>query len=195
MNISSKEVKYSSVYSAVLELLNSRQGLASVNHSTLARMSRVSRPWIYKYVGKTKEDIIKRTTEHYIDELFRHRKLPVINELKELRKFIREDSLSFLQQAQNHPHLIPLIFIYFESTGPIGQIVRDSFRQYSKRLGKDIQRFLDISKNDADLISELISITRIGLAFFLVRGERPHSKGSFDLQDLKRTYSQLKQIL
>lgn len=195
MSTSSKEIKYRAVYSAVLELLNSRQGLAGVNHSTLARMSRVSRPWIYKYVGKTKEDVIKRTTEHYIDELFRHRKLPVINELKELRHFIREDSLSFLQQAQNHPHLIPLIFIYFESTGPIGQIVRESFRQYSKRLGKDIQRFLEISKSDADLISELISMTRIGLAFFLVRGDRPNSKGSFDLQDLKRTYTQLKQIL
>jgi len=195
MTISSKDSKYNSVYATVLEILNSRQGLAGVNHSALSRGSGVSRPWIYKYVGKTKEDIIKRTSEHYIDELFRSRKLPVINDLTELRKFIREDSITFLKQAQSHPQLIPLIFIYFESTGPIGEIVRDTFKQHSKRLGRDIQRMLNISKVDAELMSELVSITRIGLAFFLVRGDRSKSRGTFDIYDLKRTYSQLKQIL
>lgn len=195
MKLSSKEFKYHSVYSAVLEILNSRRGLTGVNHSALSRGSGVSRPWIYKYVGKTKEEVIQRTAEHYIDELFCRRKLPVINELGELKRFIREDSISFLKEAQNHHQLIPLIFIYFESAGPVGDIVRSVFKQYSKRLSKDIQRVLEISRDDAEFMSELISIIRIGLSFFLIRGDRSKSKGSFDIHDLKRIYSQLRKLL
>jgi len=197
--VSSKELKYNAVYAAVLEILNYRSGLSGLNHSVLSRESGVTRSWIYKYVGKTKEEIIKRTSEHYVHELYRDRKLTPLSTIKELRKYIREDSLSFLKQAQKHPQLIPLIFIYYDSIGPIGEIVRESFKIYSNRLSSDIQKLLEISKTDAELISELISMTRVGLAFFLVGRNQSKTKSNrstnYDINDLKRIYSQLKEIL
>ncbi len=195
MSQSSKEKKFDDVFEAVLAILNSHAGLAGVNHSALSRISGVSRPWIYKYIGKSKEELIKKTSEHYIKELFRHRRSHTSGSTEELKNLIREDTLHFLQQAQLHPRLIPLIFVYFESLGPIGSIVRETFNYHSGKLAKEIERTLKISKSDAELLAELFSVLRLGLAFFLVRGAKTKAKGALNLADLRRVYSQFRDLL
>lgn len=195
MSITSKEQKFDEVFEAVLSILNSHSGLAGVNHSALARISGVSRPWIYKYIGNSKEEIIRKTSEHYLKELFRNRRNHNSDSVEDLKKIIRDDSLHFLQQAQLHPRLIPLVFVYFESLGPIGSIVRETFNFHSGKLAKDIEKTLKISKSDSELMAELFSVLRLGLAFFLVRGTKTKSKSALNLNDLRRIYEQFRSLL
>jgi hypothetical protein len=195
MSQSSKEKKFDDVFEAVLAILNSHAGLAGVNHSAISRISGVSRPWIYKYVGKTKEELIQKTADHYIKELFRNRKGESMGSMENLKSVIREDTLHFLQQAQRHPRLIPLIFVYFESLGPIGKIVRETFNYHSGKLAKEIERTMKVSKADAEMLAELYSVMRLGLAFFLVRGGKTKVKGVLNIEDLRRVYGQFKDLL
>ncbi len=195
MGLTPKEKKFNDVYESVLTILNSHHGLHGINHTSLSRVSGVSRPWIYKYLGKTREEVIRKTTEFYIKELFQTRKSSTINSMTELKDQIREGTLHFLQQAQRYPKLIPLIFVYFESLGPIGVAVRDSFKLYSNKLAKDIQKVMGVSKGDSEVLAELVSIMRLGLAFFLVRGEKTKISGALNLTDLKRVYEKFKELL
>lgn len=195
MSSTPKEKKFNAVYESVLTILNSHHGLHGVNHTSLSRVSGVSRPWIYKYLGKSREEVIKKTTEFYIKELMQARKISVIETVSELKEQIRESTIHFLQQAQRHPKVIPLIFVYFESLGPVGVVVRESFKAYSGKLSKDIQRVLKTSKSDAEVMAELVSIMRLGLAFFLVRGEKSKVTGALNIIDLQRVYSQFKELL
>jgi hypothetical protein len=195
MAASSKEKKFDAVFESILAILNSHAGLAGVNHSAIARISGVSRPWIYKYIGNSKEELIKKTSEHYIKELFRNRRTRASVSTDDLKKLIRDDTLHFLQQAQLHPRLIPLIFGYFESLGPIGSIVRETFNYHSNKLAKEIESTLKISKLDAELLAELISVLRLGLAFFLVRGDKTKVKGALNISDFQRIFSQFRDLI
>lgn len=195
MNSLSKEKKFDEVFEAVLVILNSHAGLAGVNHTSLARISGVSRPWIYKYIGRSREELIRKASEHFIKEIFYNRHGHKPTSAEDLRNSIRGDTIHFLQQAQLHPRLIPLVFIYFESLGPIGSIVRETFSVSSGKLALEIEKTLGISKADAELLAELFSILRLGLAFFLVRGIKTKEKGSFGIDDIKRVYSQFKDLL
>lgn len=193
MGANSKEQKFNAVYDAVLVILNSHSGLGGVNHSALSRISGVSRPWIYKYIGKTKEELIQKTSEHFIHGLFSQRQHRSIQSLEDLKEVIREDTLHFLVQAQKYPRVIPLFFIYFESRGPIGNIMREAFQFYSGKLAENIESSLEIPPAEAELLAEMFSLFRLGLAFFLTRVskiERP-----FDRDELQKLYGQLRDLL
>lgn len=195
MAATSKELKYDDVYDAILAILNSHAGLRGVNHSNVARMSGVSRAWIYKYVGKTKEDLIKMASEHYSREILKNRHTQTPQTAVELKKLIREDLFHFLKQALMYPRVIPLVIMYFDSMDPVGNIVRESFGHQSKKQAKEIELLMRKSKVDAETLSEMLGVFRLALAFFVVRGNKSSAKKSQNFEEFQKIYTQFIELL
>jgi hypothetical protein len=195
MTLSSKEKKFDDVYEAVLAILNSHAGLKGVNHSNVARMSGVSRAWIYKYIGKTREELIRMASEHYSREILKHRHTHMPRSREELKKVIREDLFQFLKQALTYPRVIPLIIMYFDSHDPVGSIVRSSFGEQSRRQAKEIESLLKVSKLESEALAEMLGVFRLALAFFAVRAAKVNPMSAESFADFEKTYQQFLDLM
>lgn len=191
----SKEEKFEAVFEAVISILNTNGGMSQLTPSNLARTSGVSRPWIYKYVGQSREDFIQRTSEHFLSKLFRPRENRTLHDQKDLRRILREDTVQLIQLAQAHPRLVPLIFSYFDSHGPVGEIVRGGINFQGRQLAPAIEKYLQTSKADAELLGELISVLRLGLAFYLLKETKGKAREPMSIEALTRLYKHFKQLL
>ena len=52
-----KQAKFQAVAEAIFTILI-RGGIENLSHTRVAEVSKVSRAWVYKYIGKTSEDLI-----------------------------------------------------------------------------------------------------------------------------------------
>ncbi|MCM0607352.1 MAG: hypothetical protein KA715_14780 [Xanthomonadaceae bacterium] len=115
-----KTAKFEAVSKAILELLN-QSGVSGVSHTKVARLSKVSRPWIYKYVGKTTHTLIEFSAIHFGNQLLQVGKSSrTASTTEELMTLALQSSWLLLEKFTDQKEILPIYFRYAGTKNPIG---------------------------------------------------------------------------
>ena len=185
-----KDAKYYRVYHECLKLIH-EEGLKAVTHSSVARKAQVSRPWIYKYMGDSKEELIKNAVKFFGTEFtkFSLRKIEVTGP-KAMLRALWEGTWNNLDFACEYPFIISLYVRFAGTDNILGQTIDEIETLYFRRLKSKFQQVL---KNEqlAEEVAHLVKALRIGAA--LEYGVFTHEKMSPEKK--KQTYNSLNYML
>lgn len=188
--MSEKEEKYHRVYTECLKLIH-EQGLRAVNHSSIARHAKVSRPWIYKYVGDSKEELIQNAAKYFSTRFINFNLEKVkINSVKDMLRSLWEGTKNNLNFTNDYPFIIPLYIRFAGTNNVLGRTIDEFEQLYFERL-KD--KFMQLNQNEelAEEAAHLVKAVRIGAA--LEYGK--FSKTKMTPEKRFRTYQSLNTLL
>lgn len=159
-----KEAKFQIVAQSVLSLLASH-GISSVSHSRVSRMAKVSRPWIYKYVGKSKKDLIQFAVKSFAEGLTALGGAPPMKDPEKILNHFFQNTWLIFEFAQKHPEVIQLYYRFMGSMNPIGEKISEFESEAMNRQATAIASGFGISKAEALLVAEMMITFRMGVCF------------------------------
>ncbi len=175
---STKEQKYRVISNAILRLMDT-QGQAAITHTRVSSASRVSRAWLYKYIGKKKEDLIHFAIVDYgkqftnLDRPYRG-KNPA-----SFRHAVMLGNVEMFENALKMPHLISLYYKHIRSENELGKTIRKIEGLYIQKISKKIAQIYKIDFKKAQYFAELMTAMRMSLALQMIRyadQDRPTSR-------------------
>ena len=162
-----KSHKFELVAGAVFTLLN-QSGITSVSHSKVARIAGVSRPWIYKYIGKGSNDLIDFAAMHFGQKLLELGKnMQNIKKADELTHFAMDATWALMKKLNEHPEIAPLYFRYAGTKNPMGVAIQKLEKSQIKQMSQTVSQSFKISLTEAEIVAEVIMALRMGLGFRL----------------------------
>jgi hypothetical protein len=174
--ITGKESKFEEVANAIFSIL-ARRGLENLTHTRVASTSKVSRAWIYKYIGKTQKELVDYSLltigrAFARTELFNDQLCP-----KEVRKSLFRGTFEMLDNAKANPDVMAIYYRYIGSGNVIGEKVREIDHEHVQSVKNRVKRGFKFSESEALSFSETLHSLRMGLAhrYSTLEMHREHS--------------------
>ena len=158
-----KEAKGLAVSIAILEIIES-EGLLGVTHSKVARKSKVSRAWIYEYVGKEKVALIEFGADFFAGHFARTNLTALPQSKDELEMRLHEGMQYLFDSVESNPVIIKLFFRFRGSANVVGKIIQKHEKQWMKAATETIQKVVGLPDVEASLLAELVLTLRLGFA-------------------------------
>lgn len=162
-NKSSKEIKLLAVSIAILEIIEN-DGILGVTHSKVARKSKVSRAWIYEYIGKEKNELI----EFGADVFASHMARTTLEELPKTKEAIGvqlKEGVEFLfNSVEQNPLIVKLFFRFRGTTNSVGIAIQKYEKQWLANAENTIVSVIGLPLEQASLLAELVLTLRLGFA-------------------------------
>lgn len=184
-NKSTKEIKQLAVSIAILEIIES-EGLLKVTHSKVSRKSKVSRAWIYEYIGKEKSELIEFGADVFAGHMARV-SLVDLPKTKDALQAQLKDGIKFLfDSVEQTPLIIKLFFRYRGTANPVGKVIQKYEKQWLENATKTIASVLGLPSDQASLLAESMLTLRLGFAHRVAtssdtRKSRERAETIFDL--------------
>ena len=138
-------------------------GMDVITHARVARASGVSRPWLYKYIGGERQDLITFMATHFGMRLAELDQRP----RTESRALWIDDTVEGLRTmarlANDAPWVLPLYFRYVGSDGPLGKCIQEIETRYLDLSSRELVRAGVSDRPRARLTAELIHAARLGI--------------------------------
>lgn len=168
-----KTDKQLAVSVAILEVIE-KDGLLGVTHSKVSRKSKVSRAWIYEYIGKEKNSLIEFAAEVFASH-FARAKMTTFPKTKEELHHQLQEGIDFLfSSVELSPVVIKLYFRFRGAANPIGKVIQKYEKQWLTGASKAAREVLHLPAEQAATISELILTLRLGFAHRLATSTKPY---------------------
>lgn len=158
-----KEEKQLAVSAAILEVIE-RDGLLGVTHSKVSRRSKVSRAWIYEYLGKEKSGLIEFAAEVFASHFARANISTFPKTRAELERQLQEGVDFLFNSVELNPVVIKLYFRFRGTQNPIGMVIQKYEKQWLAGAAKTAVDVLHLPAEQAAIIAELILTLRLGFA-------------------------------
>lgn len=159
-----KSQKYELVAKAILALIH-QSGVGAVTHSRVARLSQVSRPWIYKYVGKSDAELIEFAAIHFGKKILEIGQSGKSSSSNELTSLVLDATWILIERFSDWKEILPLYFRYAGTKNPLGLMVEKLEQEQLKELSRAVAKLFKIPVRDAYLVAELILAMRMGIGF------------------------------
>jgi AcrR family transcriptional regulator len=159
-----KHLKMLRVGRVALELID-RHGLEAVQFARVARAAKVSRPWLYEYIGKTRESLVKFAVESYGKWLA---ELEVPSHPPNAKEWVsdRMSGIStLLDNALGFPALIRLYFNFRGTPNIMGRAIAEIEHYYLDLSTRRIRTALKVSSQQARFIARINLAIDMGLAY------------------------------
>lgn len=160
---STKEIKQLAVSIAILEIIEG-DGLLGVTHSKVSRRSKVSRAWIYEYIGKEKSALIEFGADVFAGHLAR----VALVELPKTKDALHAqliDGIRFLfDSAEQNPLIIKLFFRFRGTSNPVGKVIQKYENQWLENATTTIVTVIGLPTDHASLLAESMLTLRLGFA-------------------------------
>jgi AcrR family transcriptional regulator len=150
-----------------------RHGLDAVTHSRVARGAEVSRPWLYKYVGRERQALVDFMARHFALQLAELDQRPRCDSAESWIDDTVEGLAVMVRHTQRAPWLLPLYFRYIGTDTPIGACIDEIESRYLARSALEIEQAGLVPAADARRCAELINAARWGIV-------HRHGLGGFD---------------
>lgn len=171
MQSDDKSDKFEKVQRAALRIL-AKKGLAGFNHSELARLSGVSRSWIYKYFGQNKDEALDIVVDHYSKQLVYLRSPRSFTDVDSYKKAVKDDTSRFFQLSKEYPEIVQVIFMFYFSDHKLGRRIRKDHAEHIEKLSDEFINYLKIPQKDALDLAWVMSSMRLGIGFFIFCHQR-----------------------
>ncbi len=167
---STKTEKMHESAKAIFNILLAKS-VEDVSFSQVARRAKVSRPWLYKYIGSKKEDLVHFAIEYigkYITTLD-------INEVIETREQFRDHITRGIKRmfviCEEYPFFTPVYFRYKGTKTVPGESMKLVEQAYIKRQTSIITKLYNMDLTTAEVTAEMLTGFRMVLAYNWQRGE------------------------
>lgn len=169
---SNKEHKQLAVSVAVLEVIE-KDGLLGVTHSKVARKSKVSRAWIYEYIGKEKRALTEFAADVFASHFARVKITDLPKTKSELEDRLKEGIDFLFASVELSPVIIKLYFRFRGTANPLGHVIEKYERQWLDGASKTLVKVLDLPAEQAATLAELILTLRMGFAHRFATSAEP----------------------
>lgn len=169
MGIEEKQIKLDRAAQSILSIIV-RFGLESLTPSRLARSADVSRAWVYKYIGGSKDELSKFAVEHFGKLLAQIDSKPKPS----TKSFFLEDEMRRLNNAldfgEKHPEIIQIYFFHKGSQSILGKAIENIESEYRTAKTFQIKSTFKVSEKDAEIYAEILSSIKMSLCHKWVLG-------------------------
>lgn len=156
-----KSEKYFVVSRAILEIIE-KEGPAKVSHSEVARLSKVSRAWIYEYMGKNREDLIDTASELFASYFTRSNVDVEGNTAKAIKTHLENSQEIALQKIIDTPVIIKLYFRFRGTATPMGVAIKKYEKHWLDFMAANFIRIMGLDENKAVSVCRAILTLRLG---------------------------------
>ena len=167
-----KQDKQLAVSVAILEVIE-KDGLLGVTHSKVSRRSKVSRAWIYEYIGKEKSALIEFAAEVFASHFARAKMTTFPTTKAELEHQLNEGIDFLFASVELSPVVLKLYFRFRGTANPIGSVIRKYEKQWLTGASKTATEVLHLPAEQAAIIAELILTLRLGFAHRFATSTKP----------------------
>lgn len=148
---------------AALKLID-KHGLDRLTIAQVARLAKISRPWIYKYIGPSQNELIEFAVDHFgrILSALDQRMNP-----KTPQEWIvatRFGTVNLLDMAAERPWLVTLYFRYRGTQTVPGRRIDQVETHYLRVFSNEIQTALGFGTKYSLFLASSILAVRMGLA-------------------------------
>jgi hypothetical protein len=161
--IDAKAQKYFAVSRAILEIIESH-GEKSLTHSEIARLSKVSRAWIYEYMGKDKEDLVNVAADVFGGFFTRPKKAVTINSATDLQEMLRLGLEATFDNVKEEPVIIKLYYRFRGTPTPIGEVIKKYEKHWLDYMSAHFMRILNMNQKNALNVARTILTIRLGFS-------------------------------
>lgn len=157
-----KQQKLDRVAKSILSIVV-RFGFENLTPSRLARAASVSRPWVYKYIGGSKEELSTFAMDHFgnlfaqLDGSMKPASIEFFQD-DEISRF--ENALTF---AKENPEIIHLYYRFKGTPTIMGKAIEKIERKYRKAKEHQIQETFNISKTEAKVYTDVLKAFKMSL--------------------------------
>ncbi len=148
---------------AILKLID-QSGLDAVTHARVARAAKVSRPWLYKYVGNKRTDLIRFAVDIFGNMITGIERIPAGPDVASFRKTLAAANVNLMNDAAKFPWVISLYFRFGGSQNLMGERIRDIEGSFLKRLSGRIHEVFGYPPEECARISRALTSMRMSLA-------------------------------
>lgn len=159
---SSKTDKLIRLAEAVLRLIDAH-GMKGVTTTNLSRAAKVTRPWIYKYIGRSKDDLIRFAVDHFgrsVAEMDRPMKF---SSRAEWIQASVDHVAHVLKSTSRYPWFTSLYFKYRGTPTLLGSRIADVESAYFQKQAAEMSATLKTPTERAYLVAEVLTAFRMGL--------------------------------
>lgn len=161
--MSKKEEKFVRVAESALKIIW-KEGIDAISHTKVARLAGVSRPWLYKYVGNSRNDVLIYAVDYFGTALS---ELDQQSMVKDHREWLESNVNGFralLKDAVAFPWVLPIYFRYKGTPTVIGERIETVENAYLKSFVKKVEALFDLDHETALSYSEIIMTLKLSLA-------------------------------
>jgi len=146
-------------------------GVDAVTHARVARGSGVSRPWLYKYVGRERAELLEFMARHFGLRLAELDQRPSTASRARFIEDTVEGLCTMARLAAAAPWVLPLYYRYVGSEGRLGECVAEIEARYLALSERELVAAKVVEPARARLVAELIHAARLGIVHrHLTRG-------------------------
>ncbi|GIL17811.1 MAG: hypothetical protein BroJett040_15620 [Oligoflexia bacterium] len=161
-----KEKKVKVVLESILEII-AQKGPQGLSFTVVSRKSGVSRPWLYKYVGKTKDDLLDFAFREYANKIAPKGKKWVYTK-KDIDARLAD---GFQKLWEMEPQILKIYFQQFSRETDLSRRMMEREKEYSSDMAKALEKVYGVRAPVAELTAEYLTYLRIAIAHFA------HAKG------------------
>lgn len=158
-----KQEKMEFVAEHVLKLILAR-GLNGLSYAQIAKSAGVSRAWIYKYVGQSKDELVGFAVAHFgkiFSDLDTH---PNFSSKEEFIQHALEGLKRIFDLSLRYPWILPLYFRFAGTRTVIGDTIRHIESLYFTKVENEIQNYMKPSKTNPRILAEVLGYLNLGIA-------------------------------
>lgn len=171
MTLEDKQQKLDRVAKSVLSIVV-RFGFENLSPSRLARAAGVSRPWVYKYIGGSKEALSEFAIEYFGKLLVR---LDARSNKPASVEFFRDDEIARLQNAlgfsEAHSEVIQVYYRFKGTPTSLGKAIEKVETEYRQAKIFQIKETFKVSELEAEIYTEILVSLKMGLCHKWVSGD------------------------
>jgi hypothetical protein len=169
-----KEEKYLAVSEAILRVLY-EDGLSNLNLSRVAKISKVSRAWIYQYMGRDRADLIRIAAESCSSFFSRSHIDLKQKSSADLKQLLYEGAEFSIRTAVQSPIFLRMYFKFKGSSNLIGKTISKYEAIWIENHIDHFKKVLRISEVKAEETARTILMLRFGICHQLI-SELPNEK-------------------
>lgn len=138
-------------------------GIEGVTYAKVARAASVSRPWLYKYIGRDREDLVRFIASHFGAELAEFDYRPRTDTLEHWIDDSVTGVVQMLDKSRAAPWVLPLYFRYLGTQTSLGECIEGVEKLYLATVAGELQKAMGLPAEHAAWAAELFHATRMGI--------------------------------
>lgn len=183
-----KQAKFQAVAEAIFTILI-RGGIENLSHTRVAEVSKVSRAWVYKYIGKSSEELIAFSLDAIGKEFAKVGVLLSKQSADDVRTSLFHGTFRMLANSEANPALMALYSRYAGTMNPVGRKIAELEEEYLGAVRSRLERYFGLPAEEAVVVAEVLHGMRMGLAV------RYSSLGMKDKTDLEGVLRGIRRVI
>jgi AcrR family transcriptional regulator len=167
-----KEEKFQAIIATAFVLVEQR-GIKGISISLLSQRSKISRGWIYKYVAKDIDGVLRFCLKAYAEEFARFTELVSCTTKEELKSSILSFTEGMINKVLESQSILSIYFGHILTDNLIGEVVRETDQRYLNHIAQNFETVFKDDRLIAMTNAEIFHSMRMGgLLLFLKNKEQ-----------------------